>query len=88
MAPPFPTYDFSNLSLDYSAVELTVKQMYSYLNEKRFDGELKPYTKTVMTEVEPILTAMRFDASDDLDNVSRWKKDCEYAYKLLYPLTN
>ena len=84
----FPSYDFSNPSLNYSVVVQTVHEMYSYINAQRFDGELKPYAKAIMTEVEPILSAMRYDAPDDLDNTERWEKDCEYAYKLLYPLTN
>jgi len=86
MASTFPVYVF-NGSTDYNAVVATTKAIHSFINRKRFSNDLSAYSKSILTEVNPILTALRFDASDDLDNLASWKKDAEYAYKLLYPLT-
>ena len=86
----FPVYDFSDLSLNYTTVQNTVKSMFSYINEKRYSGLLSISDKAVLTEVDPILIAMRYDssASGELNNFARWKKDVEYAYKYLYPIAN
>jgi len=87
MAFPFPIYDFST-TVDYTVIQNTVKQIVSYLNEKRYNNDLSAYSKAVMAEVNPILSAMRYDASGDLNQTARWQKDVKTAYLMLYPLTN
>lgn len=84
----FPKYNFKDPSLNYNTVETTVKQMHSYINRKRFQGELKPIAEAVLFKVNPVLTAMRFDSASDLNNIASWKKDVEFSYKMLYPLTD
>ena len=85
----FPIYNFSNTSLDYTAVQLTVKQMLSYIIEGKGDGSIKAYTKSILAEINPVLSAMRYnsDADGELDNNSRWKSNIKTAYLTLYPLT-
>ena len=86
----FPVYNFTDPSLNYALVQTTVKNMQSFINEKRYSGKMTGYVKSIMTEVNPILTAMRYDssASGELNNLARWKKDVECSYKLLYPIAD
>lgn len=85
----FPVYNFSDPSLDYNMVEVTVKEMLSFIIEGKGTGSIKPYTKATLAEVNPVLTAMRYnsDATGDLNDVQRWKANVKTAYLTLYPLT-
>lgn len=83
----FPVYTFDS-ETNYSDAELTVKEMVSYIDDKRYNGKLKPYVKSTLAEVNPILTVMAYNSASDLNNVNRWKKNIETAYKLLYPIAN
>ena len=85
----FPIYNFNDPSLDYNMVEVTVKEMLSFIIEGKGTGSIKSYAKSILAEVNPVLTAMRYnsDATDELDNVNRWKANVKTAYLTLYPLT-
>lgn len=83
----FPSYAFDGTT-DYAAAEITVKQMLSFIDDKRYNGGLKVYYKSVLEEVNPILTVMDYNSASDLNNIARWKKNIETAYKLLYPIAN
>ena len=85
----FPIFDFTNPSVDYNAAQIAVKQMYSYLIEGKGTGKVKPYLKSVLAEINPILTVMKYNSADagELNNNTRWKANVKTAYLTLYPLT-
>lgn len=81
----FPSYTFDSTT-DYSAVLATVKEMYTYLDAQN-DGCCKSsYMESVMRKASIKLLAVSYNSAGDLNDVERWKKGIEIAYKLLYPL--
>jgi len=85
----FPTYNFNDPSLDYDMVQVTVKEMLSFIIEGKGTGSIQSYVKSVLAEVNPILSAMRYnsDEVEQLNYVDRWKANVKTAYLTLYPLT-
>lgn len=85
----FPIYNFSDPSLDYNMVQVTVKEMLSFIVEGKGTGSIKSYVKSVLAEVNPVLTAMRYNSSlsTELNDVTRWKANVKTAYLTLYSLT-
>lgn len=80
----FPLYNFSDPSLNYSTVQATVKSMVSYINAQSERYRKSTNVASVMTNVNPTLTAMRYD--EELTNTERWKNDVRVAYRQLFNL--
>jgi hypothetical protein len=83
---PTPESIFTS-SPDYPAAELIVKEMVSYINSLGEGCCQSKGNQAILNSVNPILTAMSYDAPTDLNNPVRWQTDIESSYRLLYPLT-
>lgn len=75
--------DIFDGSTDWSAAEVIVKEMWSYLNEAYGCGCNSP----ISCDVSFMYFAMMIDSPDDQDNSARWQSDIETLYKVLWPLT-
>lgn len=84
----FPVYNFNDPTLDYSEVEVTVDQMYSYLISKTSCCKGKSLTENLCV-VNGLMRAIDIDGdinNTDLYNYERYKADVKAAYQLLYIL--
>ncbi|MEJ5993462.1 hypothetical protein WG904_03450 [Pedobacter sp. Du54] len=82
----FPEYVFDG-STDYNAVETTVLEMVSYLDEQSNCSACNEQTERALNKISFKLLAMQINSPNDQNNVERWKKSVEVCYKLLYPFT-
>jgi len=82
--PTYPKYDFSDPTLNYSDVEATVMEMYSYLNAQH--GCCKPRKiQDALCEVDSIQFITPYDEDNNTD---RWELDVKTSYLILYPLAS
>lgn len=83
---PSPASIF-NGSTNWSTTETIVKNMVSYINSLGEGCCTSKAVQSVLNQVNPILTAMRYDSPTELNNPTRWQADIEASYRLIWPLT-
>lgn len=84
---PSPSSIFNAPSVDYTAAEVLVKQMVSYVNANKDGCCASKNPQYGLNQVNPILSAMSYDSADDLDNDARWQADVKSSYYIIYPYT-